>query len=311
MLLDRLQKHTNLTRSQLERYAETASKRYRVYDVEKRNGELRKIEHPSREIKALQRWLIRALIRTMPVHEAATAYSKGASIRKNAERHVHSRYTVRLDFKDFFPSFTGAHVVAYLERADRNFDTALSVEDLAFVRRIVCRHDVLTIGAPTSPGLTNAMMFEFDTAFADWCASKGLIYTRYADDLFISASIPDALADVEAKAAELAAAFSYAKLTLNREKTAHLSRKYRRSITGLVITPDQKLSIGKDKKLRLKSDVYAYAKGRLAPEDSSRTAGLIAFVRDVEPTFYETLLRKYGRETIEGLQQGLRLSLKD
>lgn len=310
MLLERLQKHTGLPRSLLERYAETASKRYRVYEIDKRDGTKRKIEHPSREIKALQRWLIRTLIRKMPVHDAATAYSKGASIRANAERHVRSRYTVRLDFEDFFPSFRGSGVVAYLMQTDRDPEMVLSPDDLAFIRRIVCRHDVLTIGAPTSPGLTNAMMYEFDTTLSDWCAAKELIYTRYADDLFISASVPGALEEVEAKAMKLAAKFPYAELALNREKTAHLSRKYRRSITGLVITPEQKLSIGRDRKVRLKSDVYAYSKGRLQPEDRSRVAGLIAFVRDVEPAFYETLLRKYGSETIEGLQGGLRPSLK-
>lgn len=310
MLLERLQIHSGLPLSLLERYADTASKRYRTYTIEKRNGDPRTIEHPSREIKAIQRWLIRALIRNMPVHEAATAYSKGASIRKNAERHVRSRYTVRLDFEDFFPSFRGGNVVAYLEKTHNDPNMVLSPDDLAFFRRIVCRHDALTIGAPTSPGLTNAMMFDFDTGMADWCAARNLIYTRYADDLFISALGPGALAGVETKATELAAAFPYANLRLNRKKTAHLSRKYRRSITGLVITPDQTLSIGREKKTRLKSDVYAYSKGKLQPEEQSRTAGLIAFVRDVEPTFYETLLRKYGRETIEGLQKGMRLSLK-
>jgi hypothetical protein len=310
MLLERLQKHTGLPRSLLERYAETASKRYRIYEIDKRDGTKRTIEHPSREIKALQRWLVRALIRRMPVHEAATAYSKGASIRANAERHVHSRYTVRLDFEGFFPSFSGAGVVAYLMQAERDPDLILSPDDFAFVRQIVCRHDALTIGAPTSPGLTNAMMFEFDTALADWCAARDLIYTRYADDLFISASAPGALEDVEARVSALAAIFPYATLTVNREKTAHLSRKYRRSITGLVITPQQKVSIGRDRKVRLKAAVYAYSKARLQPEDQSRVAGLIAFVRDVEPAFYEILLRKYGREAMEGLQGGIRLSLK-
>lgn len=310
MLLERLQKHTGLPRSLLDRYAETASKRYRVYQVDKRDGTQRTIEHPSREIKAIQRWLIRALIRNLPVHDAATAYSKGASIRKNAERHVRSRYTVRLDFKDFFPSFGGDDVVAYLANTHDDPDMVLSPDDLAFIRLIVCRHDALTIGAPTSPGLTNAMMFGFDTELAEWSAARELVYTRYADDLFVSATVPGALAEVEAKATVLAAAFPYADLELNREKTAHLSRKYKRSITGLVITPTQTLSIGRDNKTRLKSQVYAYSKGELLPEEESRTAGYVAFVRDVEPAFYETLIRKYGAETVEGLQTGIRPSLK-
>lgn len=310
MLLERLQMHTGLPRKLLERYAETASKRYRIYQIDKRNGGKRTIEHPSREIKALQRWLNRALIGGMPVHDAATAYSKGASIRKNAERHVHSRFTVRLDFKDFFPSFGGGHVVAFLADAGANPEMTLSGADLEFVRLIVCRHDSLTIGAPTSPGLTNAMMFSFDGALAEWCVDRNLIYTRYADDLFVSAAMPKSLVEVERKVTELAATFPYANLELNREKTAHLSRKYNRSITGLVITPTEQISIGRDKKIRLKSDIYAYSKGELPREEQSSTAGMVAFVRGVEPTFYDTLLRKYGRETIESLQTGTRPSLK-
>ena len=310
MLLERLQKHTGLPRSLLERYAETASKRYRIYQIDKRDGTKRTIEHPSREIKAIQRWLTRALIRSMPVHEAATAYSRGTGIRMNAERHVHSRYTIRLDFKDFFPSFGGDHVAAYLAEADVNPEMILSDADLAFIRLIVCRHDALTIGAPTSPGLTNAMMFEFDAALTAWCGERDLVYTRYADDLFVSATAQGALTEVEDKVAELSAAFPYADLELNRDKTAHLSRKYRRSITGLTVTPTQTLSIGRDRKTRLKSDIYAYSKGTLQPEERSRTAGMVAFVRDVEPSFYDTLVRKYGHKTIESLQTGVRPSLK-
>ncbi|WP_419254323.1 retron St85 family RNA-directed DNA polymerase [Caulobacter sp. ErkDOM-YI] len=310
MLLERLQQHTKLSRTILDRYAETASKRYRVYEVDKRDGTKRRIEHPSSEIKSIQRWLIRALIQNMPVHDASTAYSKGSSIRKNADRHVHSRYTVRLDFKEFFPSFGGAHVLDYLSNAYRNQDIVLSGDDLAFIRLIVCRNDKLTIGAPSSPGLTNAMMFDFDTKLAEWCTEKDLVYTRYADDIFVSAWVPGALREVEAKAAKLAVEFPYADLQLNREKTAHLSRKYKRSITGLVITPTQTISIGRDRKVRLKSDVYAYSKGKLLPEAQSRAAGMVAFVRDVEPTFYETLVRKYSNELLLKLQAGSRQSLK-
>ncbi len=310
MLLERLQRHTGLSVSQLDRYAQTASKRYRVYTVEKRDGSPRRIEHPSREIKAIQRWLVRALISQLPVHQSATAYAKGMGIRCNAERHVESRYTVRLDFQAFFPSFRGGHVEAYLRATTMPEGIVLTEQDLTFVRMIVCRNDVLTIGAPSSPGLTNAMMFSFDEALSDWCAQRNLIYTRYADDLFISASEAGRLADVEAEVERLAGSFVFGRLALNRDKTAHLSRKYHRSITGLVITPTGSISIGRDSKVQIKSAVHAYSKGKLDPGERGRAAGKVAFVKDVEPQFYDTLIRKYGRETVENLQRGLRPSLK-
>lgn len=168
MIIDILQKHSGLSAGQLERYAATASKRYKVYDIPKRTGGTRVIEQPSREIKAIQRWLNRTFITRFPVHKNATAYSKGASIRDNASRHLRSNFTLRADFKSFFPSFKGHHVAMFLLERAREHGVQLTGEDISFVRRIVCRNDSLTIGAPSSPLLTNAMMFDFDEAMSRW-----------------------------------------------------------------------------------------------------------------------------------------------
>jgi len=303
MLLERLRKHTTLSADQLEAYARTASRRYASFEIAKRSSvEMRPIHQPSREIKALQRWLVAALIRQLPVHEAASAYKKGACIRDNAKRHCKTSFTVRLDFENFFPSFRGGHVEAYLQAVAPELNDA----DLSFVRRIVCRHEELTIGAPSSPALTNAMMHDFDEELAGWCKERGLIYTRYADDMFISAFEPNKLKDVPARVAELAAWFPYATLRINRNKTAQLSRKYRRTVTGLVLTPDGNVSIGRGVKRKLRSDIFRYcqAPDECDPVERSRIAGKIAFARDVEPKFFDRLVAKYGAATIERIVKG-------
>ncbi|MBU2378296.1 MAG: hypothetical protein KJ824_03950, partial [Alphaproteobacteria bacterium] len=46
----------------------------------------------------------------------------------------------------------------------------------------------------------------------------------------------------------------------------------------------------------------------MGPEPS--LSGMISFIYDVEPSFYETLIRKYGRGTISSIQNGIRVSLK-
>jgi RNA-directed DNA polymerase len=45
----------------------------------------------------------------------------------------------------------------------------------------------LSIGAPSSPALSNIMLFDLDTVFFERAAKLGIVYTRYADDITASA----------------------------------------------------------------------------------------------------------------------------
>ena len=193
----------------------------------------------------------------------------------------------------------------FLREESGKHEIDLSEDDIAFVRYIVCRYDLLTIGAPSSPLLTNAMMFDYDASLSSWCVERGLIFTRYADDLFVSSfefvHHHMALSEI----VKCASVYRYSRLRINQKKTAFLSRRYRRSITGIVVTPTHSLSVGRNRKSRLNRRVYEYQQGRLAREEWSRVGGMLAFVRDVEPTFYLTLVRRYGETTIKILNLGI------
>ncbi|WP_083901145.1 retron St85 family RNA-directed DNA polymerase [Azospirillum sp. B4] len=302
MLLEKLKDHSGLSERQLDRYAATASNRYKVYTIPKKPFGVRTIEHPSREIKAIQRWLNSNIIRKLPVHSSATAYHRGASIKENAIRHAGSNFTLHVDFQNFFPSFHGHHIEKFLRWWSEENKINLNDNDISFFRKIVCRNNALTIGAPSSPILTNAMMFDFDGTVALWCTSNGFIYTRYADDIFISSVLPGKLGNALEFLKETCPSFPYANLSINHNKTAFLSRRYKRSITGLIITPERKISIGRAKKEEIKSEVYKFSKGELTSEEIGRLRGKIAFTRDVEPSFYDRLLNKYGYSTIHTLE---------
>ena len=43
------------------------------------------------------------------------AYRPNLSILSNARMHIHSRFLLRMDLKDFFPSITSEDVMAYLK----------------------------------------------------------------------------------------------------------------------------------------------------------------------------------------------------
>ena len=285
--------------------AGSASKRYKVFSIPKRNGGKRTIAQPSKALKSVQRWLNSVLISQLPVHHCAMAYRKGINIRMNALRHADTAFTLRMDFCDFFPSFSICQIRRFVEEKNRELDWQLSADDVEFFCAIATRNGFLTIGAPLSPSLTNAIMFEFDRRVHSIAMRHAMVYTRYADDLFISARKPNELGKIEGSVQEIGDGFRYASLRINRRKTAYLSRRYRRAITGLVISPEGQVSIGRKRKREIRGLVHRYLVGSLGDEELERVRGLVAFSKDAEPTFFEALGRKYDVKTlVDILRQG-------
>jgi retron-type reverse transcriptase len=310
MLIKQIARTTRLEEEELRRLADNASRNYKIYEIPKRTGGTRVIAHPSRELKAIQRWITRIVISRLPVHDTATAYKKGSGIRENAERHRTTRFTNRYDFKNFFPSFRIEQVEAFLRFEAVKVGIILETDDIEFLGSILCRFGRLTIGAPSSPAITNAMMFSFDQKMFEHCTAKGLIYTRYADDIFVSAHEPDKLVNIETRIAEAKRNISHLKLRLNRQKTAHLSKKFKRSITGVIITPDHRLSIGRERKREIKALVHRWINGKLKGHEVHYMRGLVAFARDIEPSFEKSLQVKYGVAPINEILRNPELDIK-
>lgn len=307
MLIQKIALTAKMTEERLLYLADTASKRYKIYEIEKRGGGTRTIAHPSRELKALQRWISKVIFKRLPVHEAATAYRKSSGIKFNAENHRTSNFTTRYDFSNFFPSFRQEFIEKFIASSVEKHGLNLDNDDVKFIGNVICRHGRLTIGAPSSPIITNAMMFDFDAAIYSFCEQKGLIYTRYADDIFISSHEPDMLQGLEKAILQAKRDTPHLSLRLNKQKTAYLSRKYARRITGVIITPDHKLSIGRDRKREIKALVHQWLDGRLPMEDVHRMRGLLAFTHDIEPAFELSLRAKYGEKPIDEILRNPKL----
>ncbi len=301
MLIERLANLSGVPESKLHHLARTASSRYKVYYIPKRGGGHRQIAHPSRALKAVQRWISKVVISEFPVHDCATAYKIGASIRENASRHAQTNFTLRMDFSDFFPSFSFQNIFDFIDKTNLEMRLGLSESDLGFIAAILTRNGSVTIGAPSSPAITNAIMYDFDRHVCDIAQKNGLIYTRYADDLFISARVPNTLEHISRQVAEACANTPCANLAINHHKTAYLSKRYRRSITGLIITPDGNVSVGRQRKREIKSLVHLYTLNKLEKIKLQELQGLVAFVKGVDFAFYAALRKKYGDEAIERL----------
>jgi RNA-directed DNA polymerase len=127
-------------------------------------------------------------------------------------------------------------------------------------------------------------------------------YTRYADDLTFSSPKANVLGKVEAKVAALCRAIESPRLAINSKKTVRASKKMSRRVTGLVLTNDNKVSLGHSEKRRIRASVHSFAIGRLNQELCLQLRGVLAYVNSVEPDFLKRLSRKYGAETIRQIQ---------
>lgn len=270
---------------------------YYSFRVPKRSGGTRVINHPSRELKALQRWLLYAVIEGWPVHAAAFAYRPGKNIGHHAAQHASSDFLVRLDLRSFFPSISAEDIRSFIDRRPPGTDQWRD-EDFQLFCRVVCRRGQLTIGAPSSPALSNSLCFQLDQELTNVAADVGATYTRYADDLFFSTRTRDVLWDLPDKVTEVLQGLPVpAGLSLNAEKTRHSSKKGRRQVTGLVITPDGEVKIGRRRKRFIRRQVHEL--DTLPPEARRELAGLIAFAIDIEPDFLNALVLKYGPDRVE------------
>jgi len=281
----------------------TAQFRYKVYKIPKRKAnEFRTIAQPSPEIKLLQRWLIENVFCRLPIHKAATAYRDGVSIAKHAALHAGNRYLLKMDFKDFFPSILSSDVEAHLKEYGK-----YSNEETRFISRLVCWRDrakdklCLSIGAPSSPVLSNTVLLEFDRQIATIARQRKIQYSRYADDLAFSTNRKDTLYEMIAAVKGVCDTLKYPRLAINEGKTVLTSRRWKRVLVGLVLTPEGEISLGRDKKRRLRAELYRFSQGKLDPENIAKLRGELAFAWSVERTFIESLARQRGDEVFADL----------
>jgi RNA-directed DNA polymerase len=161
-----------------------------------------------------------------------------------------------MDFKDFFPSITQVDLAKYFaERA--NLFPGWTPGDIDIFCKLVCRRSVLTIGAPTSPALSNAICHDLDVDLHALCEKNRVTYTRYADDLFFSAVQPNTLPQIEKDVAVVISRLKFpTNLKINTAKTRYSSKRGARHVTGIVLGSDGRPHIGRNLKRKIRALVH-------------------------------------------------------
>ncbi|MHC9143369.1 retron St85 family RNA-directed DNA polymerase [Pseudomonas aeruginosa] len=278
----------------------TAPLRYKTFKIPKKNGGERDVAQPAREVKKIQRWIIKKLTPLLPIHDAVTAYRAGFSIKDNAAAHAGNNFLLKVDFKDFFPSIIRDDIERHLGKyCGKCYDsTAISLLSYCLCwapKRMPPLR--LCIGAPSSPLISNSILFDFDLAISSAAQDLGVTYTRYADDISFSTARRGDLDKMLERIKSIICSVDYPALKINPSKTVFASRKGNRIVTGLILTPDRKVSVGRERKKIARAMYHRFRCGLLSQKEQEQLAGLLAFVESIEPGFRERLKISYNSKS--------------
>jgi retron-type reverse transcriptase len=200
---------------------------YRSFTIPKRGGGKRRIESPRIFLKIVQAVLLDFVFDRLVIHPAVHSFRSEKSPVTNALQHQKARYVGGVDIKDFFGSIATDQVTRML------IGSGFLRDEAEAISRLCTKDGYLPQGAPTSPALSNAFLYEFDAEISKYCEPYHLTYTRYADDITVSGNErADVIAAVDRIKKILLDRYG---LALNEKKTRIASFNGQQRVTGIVV----------------------------------------------------------------------------
>ncbi|MFT4925669.1 MAG: RNA-directed DNA polymerase [Phenylobacterium sp.] len=312
-VIEQLANKCNENPKEIAKFIFSAPQRYRVYNIPKRTHGFRTIAQPSKQLKIYQRAFIELYQSQMPVHTHSMAYKKGQSIKENALFHTKQHYLLKMDLENFFNSITPELFWDTWQRFNPlpPHNEQQWLEKLLFWDKlnrpghnlVPNQKLVLSVGAPSSPVMSNFCMFPLDQLLTQHCDDNNIHYTRYADDLTFSTNDKGALFPVVSVVqAKLIECFGQ-KLSINHRKTVFSSKRHNRHVTGITLNNEGQLSLGRERKRYIKHLVHQFLHNKLDLDNIKHLRGLLSFASHIEPQFILGLTTKYSRAVIKQIHE--------
>ena len=275
---------------------------YKEFKIPKKTHGFRTINAPDDILKPKMAKVAKILSDELQIlaHDSAWAYVKGRDVITAMKEHQknNSRWFLKLDLKDFFSSCSVDFIVQQLEKI---YPFAVYPSTMPrVIANFATLNGGLPQGTPLSPMLTNLIMVEIDykinRLIYDLTQEAGLfkqsyVYTRYADDIIISAK-NDFKYDIIIEAIDNL--LEDTPLTINREKVRYGSSSGRNWNLGIMYNKDNELTIGYREKQKLKVTIYNYIHDGLWPlEDLRWLLGKLNWLHNVQPDYFEGLMNYY------------------
>lgn len=285
--IEDLSTKTRLPPSIISQHVIDNTRYYHHISLKKKTGGNRAIDSPHRQLKALQRWVLKNILERLSVSDYAKGFVPETSLIDNALPHVGNQYVLKIDLKDFFPSIKASYVYSVFRSV--GYSTQVSF----FLTSICTLKGYLPQGAPTSPYLSNLVCLRLDQRIGKYCDKHALVYTRYADDISVSGN---KLKIIKSAWVILRLIINEEGFTINKEKEMLSGPRSRREVTGLITTPS--ISIGRVKYNHYRNKIFHLYKED-SIESKDKITGILSYVSSVDKKkcvklreYYNSLLCK-------------------
>lgn len=258
---------------------------YKIYHLPKKSGGSREIAQPSRQLKAVQSWILRNILDKLSSSPYSKGFELGSSILDNATPHIGASYLLSIDLENFFPSIHAYKVYGIFSSIGYNKKMSRLLMNLCTY------NEALPQGAPSSPKLSNLICARLDARIQGYAGPRGITYTRYADDITLSSNTAT---KIQKAKHFMDIIINDEGLVINKNKTKICGTKRQKKITGLVLS-ENKVGIGQVKFRELRATIHHLFVGRSA--NFSYINGWLSFVYSVDLKAYNRLYK-----VIESLQ---------
>ena len=269
----------------------------------------RSVYRPNKKLKAYLVFLNTFVFEYLPINERVVySYRKGVNPHEVAFPHAHNRVFFQTDIEDFFGNIGRALVKSTIV----SHKDKIPVSDLcSYIERILdftTINDALPIGFPTSPPISNACLTPFDVEFENYCLSSDLVYTRYADDIFVSGKCRGDLNIVEQELSKFLAYHFDGNMRLNREKRKLTTVGRKTKMLGMVILPNGRVTIDMEVKKKVevllhffihRRDKFLDLSGGDLDAGVQKLSGYINYINTADGLYLEKLKRKFGITVID------------
>lgn len=255
---------------------------YKTYQIKKSNGKLRDISQPSKQLKGLQLWLLNNILNKLKVSEYSKGFEKKQSIADNVKPHILSNCLLNIDIKDFYPSINSIKVYNLFKSIGYN-------KLISTIFTNICTFkNTLPQGSPCSPKISNLICWKMDSRIQGYVGKKGIIYTRYADDITISGIVPSKVINLLPFIEKIIKEEGF---VLNKTKTRFTGKLRKREITGLIIY-DNTFGIGRNKYRLIRSKLFNITKlqNSITQRQINHILGWLSYISSVDNKRYKMLL---------------------
>jgi len=286
--LEQVAKEIGISVKYLRGVLANRNKFYQSYYIPKRRCKERQIDAPNYEIKSIQNWILNNFLNKSVVHERAIGYIKNKSIKDNARFHINNKFIMCLDIQNFFSSIKVGQVKKIFSEIIENNEKLVN----DFVKACTFK-DYLPQGGVTSPMLSNLVFKVADNEIFKLCMDRNINYSRYSDDMTFSCNNFKKLKEIIPLIEKIIKKYNF---NLNKPKTRFLTGKGRKIVTGIILNSGR-MTIGRKRKRNIRAMMHNLIVKKSFIQNN-KIAGNLAFLKDIEPSYYEKMINGYKKKLI-------------